>query len=179
MFEIISSQGNSVRKKWSNLLSVFCQSLVKHCIVEKGVKRTPFVSPHWAFPLALLSLKLKKDINAYWNLKMWLLKLIMWCSKGVSWGTICCRFPWCGFPWSNATYQDIWDPVYQHRLTIIPPWISNRMPSKMWDEIIYQFSNLKGCTVGVWEWIIRSSDNDSTGLWPPGSLHTLGADGHI
>ena len=27
--------------------------------------------------------------------------------------------------------------------------------------------------------LIRSSDNDSTGLWPPGSLHTLGADGHI
>ena len=27
--------------------------------------------------------------------------------------------------------------------------------------------------------IIRSSDNDSTGFWPPGSLHTLGADGHI
>ena len=26
---------------------------------------------------------------------------------------------------------------------------------------------------------IRSSDNDSTGLWPPGSLHTLGADGHV
>ena len=26
---------------------------------------------------------------------------------------------------------------------------------------------------------IRSSDNDNTGLWPPGSLHTLGADGHI
>ena len=27
--------------------------------------------------------------------------------------------------------------------------------------------------------LIRSSDNDSTGFWPPGSLHTLGADGHI
>ena len=26
---------------------------------------------------------------------------------------------------------------------------------------------------------IRSSDNNSTGLRPPGSLHTLGADGHI
>ena len=26
---------------------------------------------------------------------------------------------------------------------------------------------------------IRSSGNDSTGFWPPGSLHTLGADGHI
>ena len=28
-------------------------------------------------------------------------------------------------------------------------------------------------------WTIRSSDNDSTGFWPRGSLHTLGADGHI
>ena len=27
--------------------------------------------------------------------------------------------------------------------------------------------------------LIRSSDNDSTGLWPPGSLHILGADGDI
>ena len=27
--------------------------------------------------------------------------------------------------------------------------------------------------------VIRSSDNYSTGFWPPGSLHTLGADGHI
>ena len=26
---------------------------------------------------------------------------------------------------------------------------------------------------------IRSSDNDSSGFWPPGSLHTLGADGQI
>ena len=24
--------------------------------------------------------------------------------------------------------------------------------------------------------LIRSNDNDSTGFWPPGSLHTLGAD---
>ena len=27
--------------------------------------------------------------------------------------------------------------------------------------------------------LIRSSDNDRTGFWPPGSLHTLGADGQI
>ena len=27
--------------------------------------------------------------------------------------------------------------------------------------------------------IIRPSDNDSTGFWPPDSLHTLGAGGHI
>ena len=30
-----------------------------------------------------------------------------------------------------------------------------------------------------WNTSIRSSDNDSTRFWPPGSLHTLGADGHI
>ena len=32
---------------------------------------------------------------------------------------------------------------------------------------------------GTLQWTswIRSSDNDSTGFWPPGSLHTLGADG--
>ena len=29
------------------------------------------------------------------------------------------------------------------------------------------------------KYIIRSSDNDSTGLWPPGLLHTLGTDGYI
>ena len=44
--------------------------------------------------------------------------------------------------------------------------------------------NILSCSHGpisqtVDELIIRSSDNDSTGLWPPGSLHTLGADGHI
>ena len=27
--------------------------------------------------------------------------------------------------------------------------------------------------------IIQSSDNDNTGFWPPNSLHTLSADGHI
>ena len=32
---------------------------------------------------------------------------------------------------------------------------------------------------GISRSVIRSSDNDSTGLRPPGSLHTLGADGHI
>ena len=42
----------------------------------------------------------------------------------------------------------------------VTTWISNCINVKQWD-------------------IIRSSDNDSTGFWPPGSLHTLGADGHI
>ena len=34
------------------------------------------------------------------------------------------------------------------------------------------FANLAAVT--IW-----SSANDSTGFWPPSSLHTLGADGHI
>ena len=28
-------------------------------------------------------------------------------------------------------------------------------------------------------WKVQWQDNDCTGFWPPGSLHTLGADGHI
>ena len=31
--------------------------------------------------------------------------------------------------------------------------ISNHMRSKVWDEIIYPFSNFNGATVEVWEWI--------------------------
>ena len=32
-------------------------------------------------------------------------------------------------------------------------WISNHMPSKMWDGITYPFPNFNGCTVEVWEWV--------------------------
>ena len=42
-------------------------------------------------------------------------------------------------------------PVYEHGLTLIPVWISNHTPNKMWDEITYQFPNFNGCTVRVWE----------------------------
>ena len=35
----------------------------------------------------------------------------------------------------------------------IPAWISNDMPSKVWDEIAYPFLNFNGCTVEVYEWI--------------------------
>ena len=38
-------------------------------------------------------------------------------------------------------------------LTLIPAWISNHMPSKVWDEATYTFPNFNGCTVNVWEWI--------------------------
>ena len=44
------------------------------------------------------------------------------------------------------------DPIgrfYLHGLTLIPAWISNHMPSKVWDEITYPFLNFNGCTVEV------------------------------
>ena len=40
-------------------------------------------------------------------------------------------------------------PFYYHGLTLIPTWISNHMPSKVWDEITYPFLNFKSCTVEV------------------------------
>ena len=58
-------------------------------------------------------------------------------------------------------------PFYLHGLTLIPAWISNHMPGKVWDEITYPFLNFNGlwgeitypfinfngATVEVKEWI--------------------------
>ena len=40
-------------------------------------------------------------------------------------------------------------PFYYHGLTSIPSCITNRMPSKVWDEITYPFLNFNGATVEV------------------------------
>ena len=48
-------------------------------------------------------------------------------------------------------------PFCQHGLTLIPDWISNHMPSNMWDEITYPFPNVNGATVEVWECISNFS----------------------
>ena len=37
---------------------------------------------------------------------------------------------------------DIWDPFYKHQLTLIPAWVGNYLPSKVWNEITYPFQNL-------------------------------------
>ena len=44
-------------------------------------------------------------------------------------------------------------PFYEHRLTLIPAWIDNHMPSKVWDKITYPFPNFNDATVEVSEWI--------------------------
>ena len=44
-------------------------------------------------------------------------------------------------------------PFYQHGLTLIPAWISNAIHYDEWDEITYQFKNVNGAAVEVWDWI--------------------------
>ena len=53
--------------------------------------------------------------------------------------------------WTAKAYYC--SPIYWHRLSSIPGWISTHMISKVWDEIIYPIPNFNGCTVEVWEWI--------------------------
>ena len=36
-------------------------------------------------------------------------------------------------------------PYYQHGLPLSPAWISNHIPNKVWDEIIFRLKNLNGC----------------------------------
>ena len=47
-----------------------------------------------------------------------------------------------------------WGAFYQHGLTLIPVWISNHMPSKVWNEITDPFLHF---TVDIWisNWIIH------------------------
>ena len=40
-----------------------------------------------------------------------------------------------------------------HELLLIPAWIGNHMPSKVWDESTYPFPNLKLCSRWSLEWI--------------------------
>ena len=49
----------------------------------------------------------------------------------------------------NRLQDDTRGPFYYHGLTLIPAWISNHMPCKVWDEITYQFLNFNDCTVEV------------------------------
>ena len=54
---------------------------------------------------------------------------------------------------TKPQWFNTWGPFYRHGFTLIPVWIRNRMPSEVWDEIIYPFPNFNGCTVKVWECI--------------------------
>ena len=63
-----------------------------------------------------------------------------------------CMF--CGMSQINVNSLDLHSFIYSFLWNIVIfTWISNYMPSKVWDEITYPFSNFNGCTVEVWEWI--------------------------
>ena len=51
--------------------------------------------------------------------------------------------------WNRYSVKDSSSPFYYHGLTLIPAWISNYMPGKVWGEITYPFLNFNGCTVEV------------------------------
>ena len=36
-------------------------------------------------------------------------------------------------------------------IDLIPAWIDNHMPNKVWGEITYTFPNVNGYTPGVWK----------------------------
>ena len=42
-----------------------------------------------------------------------------------------------------------WGLFHQHGLTLISTWISHYIHYKVWDEIMYPFPNLNGCTIEV------------------------------
>ena len=78
-------------------------------------------------------------------------------AHGFCFAVLCCGYTLTDFPISI-------------RLTSLALWQSNDCPSASKATLMNMDKYF------IW---IRSSDNDSTGLWPPRSLHTLGADGHI
>ena len=43
----------------------------------------------------------------------------------------------------------VWGHFYLFGLILTPAWISNHMTGKVWDEIIYTFPNINGCTIDV------------------------------
>ena len=59
------------------------------------------------------------------------------------------KMTWC----SSFISTQIRGPFYQYGLTLILAWISNQMPSKVWDEIAYPLPNSNACTVELWEGI--------------------------
>ena len=49
--------------------------------------------------------------------------------------------------------NNLWDcaqgTFYQHGLTLIPAWISNHVPSNIWNEITYPFPNFNGASLWI------------------------------
>ena len=75
--------------------------------------------------------------------------MLLWCQCNVSYAAIVFSRKWVTCKTYLFRPTDGLAPQDAPLLT----WISNHMPSKVWDEIIYLFPNLDSCTVEVWEWM--------------------------
>ena len=51
---------------------------------------------------------------------------------------------------TSLPIEDNWGPFYKHDSTLIPAWISNHVPCKLWKEITYPFLNFNDRW--SWEW---------------------------
>ena len=63
---------------------------------------------------------------------------------------------WSALNWKRRKYGGEPDVMFlQSGLVAVTicAWISNHMPSEVWDQITYPLPNFNGCTFGVWEWI--------------------------
>ena len=67
-----------------------------------------------------------------------------------------CHLTW---PWWSqvgcglCTYHCVFIIMVSSQSNKLPAWISNHMPSKVWDQITYPFPNFNSWAVEVWEWI--------------------------
>ena len=68
--------------------------------------------------------------------------------------TVC---PCALFAWPPQIYLIFWILFHLHGSTFIPA--SAYIRYKFWDEITYPFPNFNGATIGVWEWIVISSNS--------------------
>ena len=60
---------------------------------------------------------------------------------------------------------DIVECIVPTWFILIPAWISNYTHYEMWNEIIYPFAKLNGCTVEVWKWICNFIPHFCLDMW--------------
>ena len=86
-----------------------------------------------------------------WNRLIFTLVFPMLVRRGLYIDTTpCIRFIVC---WVLLYHRSISETPLKRGLTFLSAWISNHIPSKVWNEIIYPFPRFNGAVVEVWEWI--------------------------
>ena len=168
-----SRQGKSERiQLWLNVLAPVCYNVNAIHICHMVDKRV-FVCPFLIFVSFLISLHhlgaffhddvIKwKHFPRYWPFVQEIHRsLVNFPHKGQWRGDFMFSLTWINAWINNREASDLrrnrahYNVIVmcQHALNWIPAYISNHMPSKVWDEITYPFPNFNGAAVEVWEWI--------------------------